>query len=96
MLKGALQAALSGGEKALLELLDLLRANDCKMYIVSGGGIDFLRVFAEEVWGVPPDQVIGSSIRAKYERGNGIPVLALGSSDGGFEMLEWTAGGDGP
>jgi hypothetical protein len=44
---------------------------------------------------VPPDQFIGSSIRAKYEIRNGIPVLALGNSDGGFEMLEWTAGGDG-
>lgn len=51
----------------MLELLTYLRANGFKTFIVSGGGIDFMRVFAEEVYGVPPEQVIGSSIKAKYE-----------------------------
>lgn len=59
----------------MLELLDYLRANGFKTFIVSGGGIDFLRVFAGEVYGVPPHQVVGSSIKAKYEVREGEPVL---------------------
>lgn len=111
--------------KPMLELLDYLRDNDFKVFIVSGGGIDFLRVFAEEVYGVPPEQVVGSSLEAKYEIRNGLPVivkqaevdfiddkagkpvgihryigrrpiLAVGNSDGDFEMLEWTSAGEGP
>lgn len=111
--------------KPMLELLDYLRDNDFKVFIVSGGGIDFLRVFAEEVYGVPPEQVVGSSLKAKYEIRNGLPVivkqaevdfiddkagkpvgihryigrrpiLAVGNSDGDFEMLEWTSAGEGP
>jgi hypothetical protein len=58
-----------------LELMDYLRANGFKVYIVSGGGVEFLRVFAERVYGVPPEQVIGSSIRTKYELRDGRPVL---------------------
>ena len=46
----------------MLELLAYLRANDFKTFIVSGGGIDFIRVFAEETYGIPPEQVVGSSI----------------------------------
>jgi len=59
----------------MLELLDYLRANGFKTYIVSGGGIDFLRVFAEERYGIPPEQVIGSSIRTKYEVRDGKPAI---------------------
>ena len=59
----------------MLELLDYLRANDFKTFIVSGGGIDFLRVWAEEVYGIPPDQVIGSSLKAEYDYNDGSPVI---------------------
>ncbi|QDT43411.1 haloacid dehalogenase-like hydrolase [Gimesia alba] len=59
----------------MLELLDFLRANGFKTYIVSGGGIDFLRVWAEDVYGIPPEQVIGSSIKVKLEQRDGKPVL---------------------
>lgn len=51
----------------MLDLLAYLRANGFKTYIVSGGGIEFLRVVAEELYGVPPEQVIGSSVKTKYE-----------------------------
>ncbi len=59
----------------MLELLAYLRANGFKTFIVSGGGIEFMRVFAEEVYGVPPEQVIGSSIKTKFEVRDGEPVL---------------------
>ncbi len=59
----------------MLELLEYLRANDFKTFIVSGGGIDFLRVFAEKTYGVPPEQVVGSSITAKYELRDGVPTI---------------------
>jgi phosphoglycolate phosphatase-like HAD superfamily hydrolase len=59
----------------MLELLDYLRANEFKTFIVSGGGIDFLRVFAEAVYGIPPEQVVGSSIAAGYELRDGEPVI---------------------
>ncbi|MGA0845051.1 MAG: HAD family hydrolase [Luteolibacter sp.] len=59
----------------MLELLAYLRAEGFKTFIVSGGGIDFVRVFAEDVYGIPPEQVIGSSIQAKYELRNGKPVI---------------------
>ncbi len=57
------------------ELLAYLRANGFKTYIVSGGGVEFMRVFAERVYGVPPEQVIGSSIRTQYEVRDGKPVI---------------------
>jgi phosphoglycolate phosphatase-like HAD superfamily hydrolase len=57
------------------ELLQYLRANGFKTFIVSGGGSDFLRVFAEKAYGVPPEQVIGSSIKAQYEVRDGKPVI---------------------
>jgi len=107
------------------ELLDYLRTNGFRTWIVSGGGIEFLRVLAEPLYGVPPEQVIGSSIRTKYEFRDGTPViarlpeidfiddkagkpvaiqkfigrrpiLAVGNSDGDFEMLEWTTAAAGP
>lgn len=55
----------------MLELLEFLRANGYKTFIVSGGGIDFLRVWAEEAYGIPPYQVMGSSIKAKYQEVDG-------------------------
>jgi hypothetical protein len=57
------------------ELLDYLRANDFKTFIVSGGGIEFMRPWTEKVYGVPPEQVVGSSIKTKYEMHDGKPVL---------------------
>ncbi|WP_291914067.1 HAD family hydrolase [Accumulibacter sp.] len=59
----------------MLELLAYLRANGFKTYIVSGGGIEFMRPWTEKVYGVPPEQVIGSSIKTKYEIRDGKPVL---------------------
>ena len=59
----------------MLEVLRYLRVNGYKTFIVSGGGIEFLRVFAEEVYGVPPEQVVGSSIALKYEMVGGKPAL---------------------
>ncbi len=59
----------------MLELLDYLRANDFKTFLVSGGGIDFMRVFAERVYGVPPEQVVGSEIDATFEMRDGIPTI---------------------
>ena len=59
----------------MLELLAYLRANDFKTYITSGGGIAFMRAFAEEVYGIPPEQVIGSSIKTRYEYRDGNPAL---------------------
>ena len=59
----------------MMELLAFLRANDFKTFIVSGGGIEFMRTFSEKAYGVPPDQVVGSSIETKYEIRDGKPVL---------------------
>ena len=59
----------------MLELLAYLRAAGFRTYIVSGGGIEFLRVFAQERYGIPPEQVIGSSIKTKYELRDGKPVI---------------------
>ncbi|RMF99059.1 MAG: haloacid dehalogenase-like hydrolase, partial [Planctomycetota bacterium] len=59
----------------MLELLAYLRSNGFKTYIVSGGGIEFMRVFSEDVYGIPPEQVIGSSIQTRFEVRNGRPVL---------------------
>lgn len=109
----------------MLEFLEYLRENGYKTFIVSGGGIDFLRVFAEEVYGIPPYQVVGSSIKSVYEEKDGKmaivktpelnfiddkagkpigihhhigmkPIIAVGNSDGDFQMLEYTTGFDGP
>ena len=109
----------------MLELLDHLRSNGFRTFITSGGGIHFMRVFAENVYGIPPEQVIGSVGRTRYEVVDGTPVLqkdpgiafiddgpgkpvaidahigarpilAVGNSDGDFQMLEWTTAGPGP
>jgi len=59
----------------MVELLAYLRANLFKTFIVSGGGVEFMRVFAEKVYGIPPEQVIGSSIVTKFEMVDGVPML---------------------
>ena len=60
----------------MLEVLAYLRANGFKTFIVSGGGIEFMRPWTEKVYGIPPEQVIGSSIKTKFEIRDGKPVLA--------------------
>jgi phosphoserine phosphatase len=109
----------------MLELLAYLQEKEFKTYIISGGGIEFMRAWAEPVYGIPPEQVVGSSIKTHYEIRDGRPVLmrlpemnffddkdgkpvainqhigrrpimAVGNSDGDFEMLEWTTAGEGP
>jgi phosphoserine phosphatase len=59
----------------MLELLAYLRANGFKPFIVSGGGVEFMRPWVEKVYGIPPEQVIGSSIKTKLEMRDGKPVL---------------------
>jgi hypothetical protein len=59
----------------MLEVLAYLRANGFKTFIVSGGGIEFMRPWSEKVYGVPPEQVIGSSIKVKFEMRDGVPTL---------------------
>jgi phosphoserine phosphatase len=59
----------------MLELLAYLRANGFKTYIVSGGGNGFMRPWTERVYGIPPEQVIGSSLKTQFELRNGTPVL---------------------
>jgi len=61
--------------RPMLELLDYLRSNGFKTFIVSGGGADFLRPWAERVYGIPPEQVIGSQIEQRFELREGRPVL---------------------
>ncbi|TAV48559.1 haloacid dehalogenase-like hydrolase [Rhizobium leguminosarum] len=59
----------------MVELLDYLRANGFKTFIVSGGGNEFMRTFAEETYGIPPEQVIGSSGKLQFELRDGKPAL---------------------
>ena len=59
----------------MIELLAYLRANGFKTFIVSGGGIEFMRPWTEGVYGIPPEQVVGSSGKTKYEIRDGQPVL---------------------
>ncbi len=59
----------------MLELLAYLRFNGFKTYIVSGGGVEFIRPWAERVYGIPPEQVIGSTVKTKFEMRNNIPVI---------------------
>ncbi|MBN9521588.1 haloacid dehalogenase-like hydrolase [bacterium] len=109
----------------MLDLLAYTRANGFKTYIVTGGTADFVRAFSGPVYGVPPEQVIGTTFKTKYQERDekpalvilpeidliddgpgkpvGIgrfigrrPVLAVGNSDGDFEMLEWATSAPGP
>jgi len=59
----------------MLEVLAYLRANGFKTYIVSGGGVEFMRPWTSAVYGVPPEQVIGSSIKTKFDERDGVPFL---------------------
>jgi len=59
----------------MLELLQYLKDNDFKTFIVSGGGIEFMRPWVEDVYGIPPDQVVGSSIKTEFDYNNGNPVI---------------------
>lgn len=101
------------------ELINALEEHDFKVFIVSGGGVDFMRAWAPEVYGIPTERIIGSSIKMEYHSDSlhpeieklaeldfiddkegkpiGIekfigkrPVVAVGNSDGDFQMLEWT------
>lgn len=59
----------------MLELLRYMRSNGYKTYIVSGGGVEFMRTWAPEVYGIPPEQIIGSTIKTEYKLVEGKPVL---------------------
>jgi hypothetical protein len=59
----------------MLELLGFLRANGFKTFIVSGGGIEFMRPWTEKVYGIPPEQVVGSSVQTQFQMQGGTPVL---------------------
>jgi len=59
----------------MLEVLAYLRANKFKSFIISGGGIEFMRPWAEEAYGIPPEQVVGSSLKTQFELREGNPVL---------------------
>jgi phosphoglycolate phosphatase-like HAD superfamily hydrolase len=59
----------------MIELLDYLRANGFKTFIVSGGGVEFMRTFADQTYGIPPEQVIGSSGVTQYQMWDASPVL---------------------
>jgi hypothetical protein len=73
----------------MLELLDFLRSSGFKTYIVLRGDAGFLRPWAEKVYGVPPDQVIGSSVRTKFESRRGAPLLVRRPE---FDLMEDGAG----
>ncbi|MGZ8212650.1 MAG: HAD family hydrolase [Burkholderiales bacterium] len=59
----------------MVELLRYLRANGFKTYIVSGGGVEFMRPWVETTYGIPPEQVVGSTIKTKFEIRDGKPVI---------------------
>jgi hypothetical protein len=59
----------------MLELMTFLRANQFRTFIVSGGGVEFMRPWAEKIYGIPPEQVVGSSGVVKFELRDGKPVL---------------------
>ncbi|WP_191858060.1 HAD family hydrolase [Hanstruepera ponticola] len=59
----------------MLELLEYLRTNNFKTYIVSGGGVDFMRAFVTEIYGIPTEQIIGSRVKTEYDYNNGNPII---------------------
>ncbi len=70
------------------ELLAYLRANGFKTYIVTGGGVEFVRMVAEQLYGIPPEQVVGSSTKMKVETVDGQPVLRKLPELGSFDDRE--------
>lgn len=109
----------------MIELIALLRDRGFTVAICSGGGTDFMRVLSKDLYGIAPEDVVGSRIELAYvsdggeprierrpavdfindksgkpvgifERFGRRPILAVGNSDGDFDMLEWTTSGDGP
>ena len=71
-----------------VELLAYLREHGFKTYIVTGGGLDFVRAFAEQAYGIPPEQVIGSSAKLRMEMNDGRPVLMKAAELGSFDDRE--------
>ncbi|WP_136481755.1 HAD family hydrolase [Cognatitamlana onchidii] len=66
----------------MLELLDYLRANDFQTYIVSGGGVDFMRAFVTEIYGIPKEKIIGSRLKTEFKYNNGDPkIMRLAALD---------------
>ena len=63
----------------MLQLMSYLRKNEFKTFIVSGGGIEFIRIFSEQIYGIPPEQVVGSSIVTRFEVNDGKPLLVRSS-----------------
>ena len=59
----------------MLELLDYLRANDFKTFVVSGGGVDFMRAFVTEIYGIPEEQILGSRAKTEFDYNNGNPQI---------------------
>jgi len=111
--------------RPMTELLRYLKSKGFKIYIVTGSNVDFVRAFAERLYGIPPEQVVGSLskmdpvVRAGQMElmrapaldviSDGVgkpiginhqigkrPLIAIGNSDGDFEMLKWTTDGKGP
>lgn len=69
----------------MLEVLDYLRANGFFTFIVSGGSADFMRVFAEHTYGIPPHQVIGSTFKTHFEMRDGVPVVVIDAELDNFD-----------
>jgi phosphoserine phosphatase len=59
----------------MLELIAHLRAHGFKTFVVSGGGVEFMRAWTERVYGIPPEQIVGSSMKLKFEMRDGLPTL---------------------
>jgi hypothetical protein len=59
----------------MIELMELLRARGFRVFIVTGGGVEFVRAVGEELYGVPPDDVVGSAVEVEFERRDGRIVL---------------------
>ena len=64
----------------MLELLDLLRAHGFRVYVVTGGGVEFVRAVSERIYGIPPADVVGSAVAMRFERRDGRVVLIRGAS----------------
>lgn len=111
--------------RPMTELLRYLKSKGFKIYIVTGSNVDFVRAFAERLYGIPPEQVVGSLSKMEFVAKAGSmelmrapaldvmsdgvgkpiginhqigkrPLIAIGNSDGDFEMLKWTTDGKGP